>query len=182
MSLINLVAKLLQVILSLLKYKKGNKSLLEAKDDIYDLLNVLKSKIKCERVILIYTKNGSGRPAIGKQLRITVNQESWDSDSQLVPVRKTWRDRSTDAPYVKLLLKLTKKGILHVKTEDIAGILRSVYESQNIQQSILAEVVTQDGHFNYLSCNFTSDKEITKEDLLEVENTAVRIRNIIRGN
>ena len=181
MSLTSLITKLLLILLSLFK-RGSNKSLLEAKDDIYDSLNVLKSKIKCERVILIYTKNGSGRPSIGKQLSITVNQESWDSDSGLTPLRKTWRDRSTDGPYVKLLLRLTKKGILHVKTDEIQGILRTVYESQGIQQSILAEVVTLDGHYNYLSCNYTSDKEITEEDLLAVQNTAHRIRYIISGN
>ena len=123
---------------------------------IYEEMDELKSKAKCDRVLVITTTNGGGIPVPGANLYASILFETYDKS--LGTIKGSWQNRLIDEGYVKTLLSLEEHGLIVVETEKMAdGILKDVYMTSGIVKSVIAKIKSTDKRYYYISCNFKED-------------------------
>lgn len=121
--------------------------------EIYVYLELARQELGCCRSLILKAENGGGVPKAGHQIFSSIVWESTNNDTDMI--RHTWNRQAIDEQYAKLLSAVYSDGSCTLKTDDMKeGILRDFYIADNIQQSQLFRVYSDNEKFIYMSFDF----------------------------
>lgn len=152
--------------------------------DVFTILERIQADTGADRVVLLKAHNS------GKELTPKTKLKSSalfsTANKQLLDVAKTWTEQPVDLPYVKMLMDLAVKKLIRLQSENLDdGILKTLYEGNNIKVSYVAEVMQvtkrktlfqsllrrkEPYEYLYISANF-------QKQVLDLDNIADRVRS-----
>ncbi len=146
---------------------------------VYEVMDELKSKSSCDRVLILSTKNGGGVPVAGSNLYASVLFETYDKG--LEPVKQSWQNRLIDEPYIKILSMLEKENLIVVDPKKMdEGLLKDIYIATGVSRSIIAKIKSTPQRYYYISCSY-SDAATAEELAVKVHtlDAVEKIRGIL---
>lgn len=145
---------------------------------VYSRLNELKSKVECDRVLIITTSNGGGIPRAGAPLYASVLYETYDKNVE--SIRDSWQARRVDESYISLLARLETHDVVDVPTELLEeGVLKYVLTAHNINGTMIAKIKSTPENYYYIMCSFKNAKHMKIEAKLSILDTITKISNIL---
>lgn len=130
----------------------------------YSILNDILVQHNASRVVLLKTTNGGGVPKLGCLLYSSIIYEVYQNHQKAI--KQKWQSIKVDESYVEMLFEVLKKGYSLVSTGGIKkGLLRTLYEKEGIDQSLVYYIKENKTDFIYLSINFDNKSEINKDDI-----------------
>jgi len=147
-------------------------------NEIYGLMNKLKSEINCERVLIIKAKNGGGLPKPGTPLFVSVLYEVYDSD--FVSSAEWWQSRQVDESYIGMLMRVEEEEQIAVVTNELkSGILKDLYEAQEVEGSMVSKIVEKDNRYYIVSCNFKDKNKMNLAAKVHLSNYTQKLKELI---
>lgn len=191
---IGFILMIIREIIFNLKDKNAMFKALTNYQDIYDVLDEIEEKTGADRVTLLKAHDSGNVLTPDTKLFSSVLFST--AVGNLRGVKDKWKEQPLDRPYVKLLMDLTIDKSTRIESAKLEkGILKSLYDSDEIKISYLAEVMQikkRKSLFNslfakeevfeyvYISANFT--KEIADFSYIadNVRTGAGKIRYIMK--
>lgn len=134
----------------------------EAINEVYHSMQVMLRECRANRILILKTTNGGGRPKLSGRLYSSVIYEVFEYP--LSSVKDNWQNQQLDPSYMRILYEANNStdGRLIVKTDKLEnGILKDVYVGSNIKEAWIYRVLERETEFIYLSVNFTEEQEET---------------------
>jgi len=145
------------VAVAYIRYRKPKKATTSIQDiaDVNTTLNSLVSTGGVDRVMVLHTHNGTGRPSPGFPLKVS----SLQTATQLPNLDSLYRDILVDSVYVHTLCDLIEHSKLKITTSDLPpSLLRTVYEREGITHSRWYWLATSNTRIYYITVGATSDR------------------------
>lgn len=125
---------------------------------VYSILNILLREIGCQRIMIIKTENGGGKPKLGGQLYATVLYESFDYP--LRALKPSYQRELLDSSHVDLLYNLDINSHINRTTEEMSsGFLKDLYLSTDVKNSQYFKIHESETRYIHLCINYTKDIE-----------------------
>ena len=127
--------------------------------EVYETLNEMMLEMGADRVVLLRSHNGGGKPQLGHALFSSVEYEAWGKG--LRSIRRSWSKQRVDEVYIKMLRKLDESGYLDVYLETMPdGMLKELYFSNHVLASKVAKIHETKNDYFYISVNFSKTSDI----------------------
>lgn len=109
-----------------------------------------------DRAIVFQAHNGGNKFVVGVQKYASI---LWEPPATAIPpVKETFQKVKLDNDYLELLYKTTLQNVVILDTEIMAhGLLRKVYESDNIKGSLVFFLISTDFCIYYMSVSTKHD-------------------------
>ena len=160
-----------------LEFEQGLLSAVEKKNKVADELIALKTEIHAPRIIILKSENGGGIPRATDHVYLSVLDEV--PDSNIHSIKHLVQKLPTDVAYNELIIKLVKEGGSTIFVKDMEdGILKTFYQSEGIELSIVRPIVTLKDKFIYCSLAWkTTDVDLGRIEYY-INSRINNIRNI----
>lgn len=117
---------------------------------IYDVLNELPYKLKCDRALVCYTSNGGGTPDAGSSLHLSALYEVV-GNKEIQPVKNELQNVLLDNAFVQLLRQLLSLDTVEGSTLGLdKGVFRNLLETNNIKRYSLIVLTQSTEKFYFL--------------------------------
>lgn len=145
--------------------KANDKAFTQVFKDVHEVYYVLLTMLrncKADRVVVLKTTNGGGRPTLTGNLYSTVMYEAFEYPLQ--SVKSNWQNQLLDSQYMSMLFEMNKTGKLVVVTDALPqGILKDLYQKHGIVKSWVYRIHERETEYIYLSVNFTQNEADSPE-------------------
>lgn len=146
----------------------------EAIGRVHALMNLLMADTKANRVLVLKAENGGGVPAPGRQIQSSVLYEI--RDRRMKSNIRRWQKRPLDGPYADILSDVLRDGHARVVTDELeTGVLRDIYEAEEIAWAEVYLLLTTGSAVFYLSLNHLeadeptpAERELTRSAVNEI--------------
>ena len=121
---------------------------------LYAELNALLVDVKGDRVVLLRSHNGGGKPKIGSPLYSSAEYEVFQGGSQ--SIKGNWQNQPLDQHYIKMLKELDEQGSLELRmvSMDSESMLKKMYFNSKILCSKVIKIHETKDSFFYISINY----------------------------
>jgi hypothetical protein len=127
--------------------------------EVYETLNEMLVELGADRVVLLRSHNGGGKPQLGHPLFSSVEYEAWTRD--LHPIRRAWNKQRVDEVYIKMLKKLDGNGCINIYLDSMEnGMLKQLYFVNHVLASKVFKIHETENDYYYLSVNFNKTTDI----------------------
>lgn len=164
--------------------KRNEKSFQKAFIDIaklYEQLNGLLVSTDCDRVLLLRSHNGGGKPKLGSPLYSTAEYEVFKG--QIGMIKPDWQSQPLDEHYIKMLKTLDDVGSIELPLYGMepTSMLKKLYFANRIHSSKIIKIHENKDSFFYLSINYTRSVDFIDENFDERARPYItRIQNLFK--
>ncbi len=152
---------------------------IQAVHAIYQELLTLLAETDAKRVVLLRAENSGQIPRAGQPLYVTVAYEVHERGMRRVS--SEWQRRPVDQPYVATLVDLAARGHVELRVQQLPkGILRTVYEADDIARSWLYSLVSTPTAWFYLSIPFPPDATTDARTRVLIEGAVARLQQTLQ--
>lgn len=154
---------------------------LDLRGDVYEALNTILQRTEFRRVLVLKTENGGGRPHIGSPIFASVIYE--DFDEPFRSVKYDYQRLQVDGWYQAMLNDVAeKKEVGYIVDEMPKGLLREIYEAENVAVSYVFYLHETTTAFYYMSIATDSEsaRKLNQQDLLTARIEVAKIREIFK--
>jgi hypothetical protein len=144
----------------------GNISNFENKISVQQIIDKVIRESSADRVLILKTENGGGKPRLGSHLYSSVMYES----SNLDLVKPDYQRLSVDEHYVKMLSDIGPSRRNSLITDKMKnGTLKWIYQREGIKYSEIHYIGETQSAFVYLSVATKADDNTFDEPITRVE-------------
>ena len=138
------------------KFFKRVKTVRESNEIISNLRR--QNQASVERVLIVKTSNGGGVPKPTTHVYSSVLEETYDD--HVKPLKPDWQNQMTDSAYDEIIMKLSGKKMVKVKTLEMEnGMVKNIY-LRNGSQGAINFMVRDQFPFVYVSVVIDKDADI----------------------
>lgn len=132
--------------------------------EIYTYLEIARQDLGCARVMILKAENGGGIPRAGHQIYSTAIWESTDNNTP--SIRNFWIRQEIDEQYAQMLSEVVSQDVCTVVTDKMKkGILKDLYQSNNITKSQIYKIYSGEEKFIYVSFGYKNDINLDKPNI-----------------
>lgn len=159
--------------------QRAFKALLQKRMEIYEWLGEIRSLVKSPRVLILYTENGGGVPNSASKLYVSILYESIDSN--IKSIKRRLQKYDIDEAYHRMLVHLFEDGEYSRATEELEpGMLKSIYNSDDLKRTYIVPLITSDKKFFFLSVAWQEEPENLEDAGMKIKSIANNIKNILK--
>lgn len=134
---------------------------------VYQELNDIMAVTGSNRVLLLRSHNGGGKPQLGKPLYSTAEYEVYSKGSK--SIKEDWKGETLDEHYIRMLSDLMNDGEAVLKLGQLGDtLLGRIYFNSHVLSSKVYSIFEDEKSFYYLSVNFNDPKDIEDPNFKEV--------------
>lgn len=124
--------------------------------EVYSILNTLLADTEADRILILKTTNGGGKPKPSGSLYSSVIYEVYENP--LESIRKNWQKQKLDAAYINVLLEVDKHDYHWVNVSTMEdGMLKDLYTATGIKKGLAIKLAEKEHEYIYMAVNFTED-------------------------
>jgi hypothetical protein len=147
--------------------------------DVQSVINRVIDETGIQRVLIMKTENGGGKPRLGAHLYTSIMYEAFKSP--LYSTKNDYQRMLVDDIYVKMLSDIgptTHNNLSVVKMKD--GLLKRVYLRDGVKYSEVYYITETDDAFIYMTFSTTDENERFDDpnDRVEIDISVSKIRNL----
>ena len=152
---------------------------IQAVHAIYQELVTLLAETDAKQVVLLRAENSGQIPRAGQPLYVTVAYEVHERGVRRIA--SEWQRRPVDQPYVATLVDLAARGHVELHIHQLPrGILRTVYEADDIERSWLFSLVSTPTAWFCLSILFPPDATTDARSRALIEGAVARLQQTLQ--